>query len=192
MDYTPIYDRYNGELRLLISEFEGREEQFEEPILKSMAYVVDELSLCVQSEDLAKQKDHFETAQQNLEEAVTNSYKFLVYSHHKRLKKFKRRFSKHQMELFNDGKFVGKFSADSNKAKECTRRAKQKNLLESKDDFKQAYKLYSDLEHEISEFESRGAALQPRATSVFLTIVKMVLSVAVSVGVAYCFSSCSL
>ena len=96
------------------------------------------------------------------------------------------------MELFNDGKFVGKFNADSNKAKDCTRRAKQKPLLESKDDFKQAYKLYSDLEHEISKFESRGAALQPRATSIFLTIVKMGLSVAVSVGVAYCFSSCSL
>lgn len=189
MDYTAIYEKYNGELRPLISEFEGREEQFEEPILKSMAYVVDELSLCVQEEDPNKQQVHFEAAQQNLDEAVINSYKYLTYSHHKRLKKFKRRFSRRQLELFDNGKFVGSFSANSDKAEELTRCAhKHKVLLEAKEEFKQAYRLYSDLEHEISKFESEGASLQPRAVSIFLTVVKMVISVAVSVAVAYFFS----
>lgn len=94
MDYTTIYAKYNGELRPLVSEFEGRVEQFEGPTLKSMAYVVDELSLCVQSEVLDEQNKHFELAQQNLEEAIVNSYKYLIFSHHKLLKKFKRRFSK--------------------------------------------------------------------------------------------------
>lgn len=193
MDYTPIYDRYNGELRPLISEFEGREEQFEEPILKNMAYVVDELSLCVQSEDPVEQMNHFKTAKQNLEEAVTNTYKYLVVSHHKQLKKFKRRFSKQQMQHYNNGKFIGKFTADSKKAIECTRHArKQIALLDAEDDFKKAYTLYSNIEHEISDFEAEGAVLEPLAKSVFWTAVKMVLSVAVSIGVAYYFTNCSL
>ena len=193
MDYTPIYNRYNGELRPLISEFEGREEQFEEPILENMAYLVDELSLCVQSEDLADQKNHFKTAQQNLEEAVTNTYKYLVVSHHKQLIKFKRRFSKHQLESYNNGKFIGKFNADTEKAIGCTRQArKQINLLDAKDDFKQAYELYSNIEHDISDFESEGAALKSHAKGVFWTIVKMVLSVAGSVVVAYFFTNCPL
>lgn len=193
MDYTTLYAKYNDELRPLISEFEGREEQFEEPILKSMAYVVDELSLCIQEENTDEQIYHYRKAQQNLDEAVTNSYKYLVYSHHKRLEKFKRRFTKHQLEQFDNGRFIGKFSADSKTAVLCTRCAcKQNDFLNAKNDFKQSYKLYSDLEHEISRFESAGAALQPLATSVVWTIVKMVLSVAVSVGVACCFSNCVL
>ena len=193
MDFTTLYVKYNDELRPLISEFEGREEQFEEPILKSMAYVVDELSLCVQEENADEQEEHYGIAQKNLEEAVINSYKYLVYSHHKRLKKFNRRFGKRQLELFDNGKFIGKFSADSNQAKICTRRArKQKALENAKDDFKQAYVVYSDLENRMSKFESEGAALQPRATTFFWTIVKMVLSVAISVGVAYFFSNCTL
>lgn len=193
MDFTTLYVKYNDELRPLISEFEGREEQFEEPILKSMAYVVDELSLCVQEENADEQNSHYEIAQKNLDEAVINSYKYLVYSHHKRLKKFNRRFTKRQLELFDNGKFVGDFSNTSNQAKACTRCALKQKVLENvKDDFKQAYELYSDLEHKISKFESEGAALQPRATNIFWTIVKMVLSVAISVGVAYCFSNCTL
>lgn len=193
MDYTTLYDKYNSELRPLISEFEGREEQFEEPILKSMAYVVDELSLLVQKEDPNEQNIHLKTAQQHLEEAVVNSYKFLVYSHHRRLKKFRKRFSRHQMELFKSGTFIGRFSADSNKAKKHTRRAKkQKVLLEAKDDFKQAYELYSSIDHEATEFELEGAGLQSRTAGTIWTIVKMVLSVAASVGAAYCFSNCSL
>lgn len=132
--------------------------------------MVDELSLCVQEDNTDEQLNHYRKAQQNLEEAVINNYKYLVYSHHKRLKKFKRRFNKRQLELFNNGKFIGKFSADSNKAEECVRRTKkQKNLLAAKDDFKQAYELFSDLEHDISKFESEGAALQPRATSIIWT-----------------------
>lgn len=193
MDYTTLYAKYNDELRPLISEFEGREEQFEEPILKSMAYVVDELSLCIQEENTDEQDGHHLKAEHYLEEAIVNSYKYLVYSQHKSLKKFKRRFAKKQLELFENGKFIGKFSADSKKAKKCTRRAcKQEDILNAKNDFKQSYKLYSDLEHEISRFESAGAALQPLATSVVWTIVKMVLSVAVSIGVACCFSNCVL
>ena len=89
MDYTTLYVKYNDELRPLISEFEGREEQFEEPILKSMAYVVDELSLCVQEKNADEQNNHYERAQKNLEEAVINCYKYLVYSHHKRLNRQK-------------------------------------------------------------------------------------------------------
>ncbi|MBQ6070200.1 MAG: hypothetical protein IJK85_00450 [Bacteroidales bacterium] len=193
MDYTTLYVQYNDELRPLISEFEGREEQFEEPILKSMAYVVDELSLCVQEENADEQKKHYVIAQKNLEEAVINSYKYLVYSHHKRLKKFNRRFTRRQLELFDNGRFIGKFSADLNRAKNCTRRArKQKALENAKDDFKQAYVIYSDLEHKMSNFESEGAALQPRTTSVVWTIVKMLLSIIISVGVAYFFSKCTL
>jgi hypothetical protein len=189
MDYTPIYDKYNGELRPLISEFEGREEQFEEPILKNMAYVVDELSLCVQTNNSDTQNSHLDKALQNLDEAVTNSYKYLVFSHHRRLKKFKRRFSKYQMQQFDNGKFVGKFDDDSKKAKKCIRRArKQDVLMEAKMGFKQAYDLYSVIEHEISDFESEGAAMVSRGRGIIGTIVKIVLSIAVSVAVAYCFS----
>jgi len=189
MDYTPIYVKYNGELRPLISEFEGREEQFEEPILKSMAYLVDELSLCVQAENSDAKKNHFDIAMQNLDEAVVYSYMYLVYSHDRRLKKFERQFSKHQMQLFDNGKFVGKFTDNSERAKDCCERASKKvNILDAKEDLKQAYHLYSDIEQEISDFESEGASMEPRGRGILGTVAKAVLSVVVSVVVAYCFS----
>jgi hypothetical protein len=189
MDYTPIYVKYNSELRPLISEFEGREEQFEEPLLKEMAYLVDELSLCVQADGSETQKLHFDSALCHLNEAVAHSYKYLVYSHHKRMKKFKRRFSEHQLQLFENGKFVGEFTDESKRAKECFRRTKKLDILSSaSNDLKQAYELYSHIEHKISDFESEGAALESRARSIWVTFVKAVVSLAISIGVSYLFS----
>lgn len=186
MDYTLIYDRYNGELRPLISEFEGREEQFEEPLLENMAYVVDELSMCVQSDDSSSAMIHYKKAQQNLEEALVNSYKYLVVSHHKRLRKFKRRFSHRQMEQFNNGKFVGEFCDNSKKAVESVRRGRKcQCLVDAMDDFKQAYELYSKIELLISDFESEGIVMKSRITGLLWTSVRIALSVVISVAVAY-------
>lgn len=92
--------------------------------------------------------------------------------------------------MFDNGKFVGNFDADVETAKKCTRRArKQNDLLNAKEDFKQAYELYSNIEHEISVFESEGAALESRFVRYLWTAVKIVMSVAISLGVAFLFSN---
>lgn len=44
-DFSELYSRYNDVLKPLVSEIEGRLEQFEEPLLKNLFYFFDSLVL---------------------------------------------------------------------------------------------------------------------------------------------------
>lgn len=186
MDYSPLYEKYNKVLRPLISEYEGREENFEEPLLKSMAYMVDNLSFCVGAENQEKQQNHFAEAQKNLEEAVVNAYKYLVYSHHRELKKFKRRFTKKQLEICNGGNLVGEFYADDRAARRAVIKGRRSNnVLDSMADYKKAYELYAGIEKMIAKFNASGVMLQHQYRGFLIETAKFVLSLIVSVTVAY-------
>ena len=48
-DYQPIFQKYNNDLKPLISEIEGRVERFSQPLLLNIASVYDYMSISAAS-----------------------------------------------------------------------------------------------------------------------------------------------
>lgn len=180
-----LYNSYNKKVRPLICEIEGREEQFEEPVLLDIANMFDELSLYrkCESEKTGDSMAHFAQAEANMKLCLSHSYLYLIKSLHENIVAFKKRCGKKDREMLDHGTFCSKFNNLEKEALEYIREGRNKDELKAIDDYKKAYNNLSQMEKMTVRELPVQIMRHTRRSSAFVTVVQWLLSIGVSVGV---------
>ena len=172
-----LYNRYNEELRPLVSEVEGRLERFEGPLLENLASQFDYVALYkFHGDEKYKAK-----ANEYLSKAISNSYLYIIYALMRDIRKFERRgglsVMKSQNNTFAD-------AVEFEKLKKSARQAYKKGLkLEdqlSLEYNKEAYIACSKLEKYTTKYSLEFLG---KPSTKILNALKFLGSVVISVGV---------
>lgn len=143
---SDIYRRYDNTLRPLVSEIEGRNESFEEPLLNDVASMFDALALS-ESDMLGEERDkQLERASSYLDLSISHGYQYLIKNLDGKMKAFERMCKSSDRELLDGGKFVGKYSKLKKKAKVKVREGRQKDDITALPDYQAAYETYVKIE----------------------------------------------
>lgn len=173
-----LYNRYNEELRPLVSEVEGRLERFEGPLLENLASQFDYVALYkFHGDEKYKAK-----ANEYLSKAISNSYLYIIYALMRDIRKFERRGGLSVMKSQNST------SADAAEFEELRKSAKQAYRKGLKlDDLsalklnKKAYEACTKLEYYTYKYSFE---LLGKSFSKLLAALKIIISVGVSVAVS--------
>lgn len=141
-----LYNRYNKELRPLISEIEGRNEQFEEPLLLDVASMYDSMALSKTCTDDADRLCFLNQACIFLDLSISHSYQYLIKNLDEKMKGFEKRCNTSDRALLDGGKFIGKYVSLKQQAQESVRNGRKKDDVDAIVDYKSAYKAYSNIE----------------------------------------------
>ena len=142
-----VYNKYNKELKPLVSEIEGRLEKFEEPLLMNLMAQFDYVALSILEDDSNKQRLYLQQALSHLDIAVTNSYQYLVYALAKKNNIFKKRCGGEKgIAKLSDGKYIGKYKSLDKKGKANVRKGLTMEVCDAGVYFKEAYECYIEQE----------------------------------------------
>lgn len=155
-----LYDRYNGELRPLVAEVEGRLEKFEEPLLQNIYKFFNSI---VEGDNNA--------AKDAMNLCVMQSYKYLSYALFPQIIKFKKCYSSNQLQPLLQGSFVGQFLAKIKQAKTALKSA----------DYKLSYQELSDAEILIISASPELIGSISKTKEFYVSAVKWIASVAISI-----------
>lgn len=180
-----LYNSYNKKVRPLICEIEGREEQFEEPVLLDIANMFDELSLYrkCETERTGDAMSHYAQAEANMNLCLSHSYQYLIKSLHENIVAFKKRCGKQDREVLDHGSFCSKFNSLEKETLECIRNGRNKDDLAAIADYRKAYNDLSQMEKMTVRELPVQIMRHTRRSSAATTIVQWLLSIGVSVGV---------
>ena len=171
-----LYNRYNDTLRPLVSEIEGRNEYFEEPLLINMASMFDFIALSEVCDDcLGKASYHL-----NL--CISQNYQYLIKNLDEKMNAFEKRCNVSDRNILDGGKFIGKYTSLKKEAQECVRRGRKKKDIDAIDDYSTAYNLYSKIEELIDRELPVQIMHNTRKKSRTLTIIGWVLSILISIA----------
>lgn len=136
-----LYNRYNDTLRPLVSEIEGRNEYFEEPLLINVASMFDFIALSKVCDD-----DCLEKATCRLNLCISQSYQYLIKNLDEKMNAFEKRCNVSDRKILDGGNFIGEYTSLKKEAQECVRRGRKKKDIEALEDYAEAYRLYSRIE----------------------------------------------
>ena len=136
-----LYTKYNETLRPLVSEIEGRNEYFEEPLLINVASMFDYIALSATDEEGCLEK-----ATHHLDLCISQSYQYLIKNLDEKMKAFEKRCNVSDRKLLDGGTFIGKYTSLKEDAKRCVRSGCQKTDIEALEDYATAYNLYAKIE----------------------------------------------
>ena len=136
-----LYNRYNDTLRPLVSEIEGRNEYFEEPLLINVATMIDFIAISNVYDD-----DCLEKASYHLNLCISQSYQYLIKNLDEKMNAFEKRCNVSDRNILDEGKFIGEYISLKKDAQECVRRGRKKEDIDALDDYATAYNLYSKIE----------------------------------------------
>lgn len=174
-----IYKRYNDTLRPLVSEIEGRNESFEEPLLVDVASMFDAIAL---SEDERNDSQVYLTqASSFLDLSISHSYQYLIKNLHEKMLAFENRCNSSDRDVLDEGKFVGKYASLKKDAKKCVREGNRKSDIEALGDYERAYSSYSKIEKMIDRELPVQIMQNTRKDSLRWTIVGWAVSIILSV-----------
>ncbi len=171
-----IYNRYNDTLRPLVSEIEGRNEYFEEPLLINVASMFDFISLSNMDED-----DCLRKASNHLNLCISQSYQYLIKNLDEKMNAFEKRCNVSDRNILDGGNFIGKYASLKEDAKECVRRGRKKKDIDALDDYATAYHLYSKIEKLIDRELPAQIMHNTRRNSRISTMIGWGLSILISV-----------
>lgn len=180
-----LYSSYNKKVRPLICEIEGREEQFEEPVLLDIANMFDELSLYrkCESEKVGDAMAHYVQAEANMKLCLSHSYQYLIKSLHESIVAFKNRCGKKDREVLDHGSFCSKFNSLEKEALDNIRRGRNKDDITAISDYRKAYNDLLQMEKMTVRELPVQIMRHSRRSSAVVTIVQWLLSIGVSIGV---------
>lgn len=173
-----LYNRYNDTLRPLVSEIEGRNEYFEEPLLINVASMFDFIALSEVYDD-----DCLEKASYHLNLCISQSYQYLIKNLDEKMNAFERRCNVSDRNILDEGKFIGKYTSLKKEAQECVRRGRKKKDIDALDDYATAYNLYSKIEKLIDRELPVQIMHNTRKNSRTSTIIGWGLSILISVTI---------
>ena len=173
-----LYNRYNDTLRPLVSEIEGRNEYFEEPLLINVASMFDFIALSEVYDD-----DCLEKASYHLNLCISQSYQYLIKNLDEKMNAFERRCNVSDRNILDKGKFIGKYTSLKKEAQECVRRGRKKKDIDALDDYATAYNRYSKIENLIDRELPVQIMHNTRKNSRISTIIGWILSILISVTI---------
>lgn len=179
-DYNPIFRKYNEQLKPLISEIEGREERFSQPLLLNLAGVYDYMSIAAaEGQDCMK---CMAEADGLVDLCISQSYMSLVYSIRKNTDAFEENLGKKGLRKLDNGHFVGTYLGLKKRRKELLKKAKDIDERQALPLFKEAYEVVTDMEKMVNHERANMRLIQTETSSWMATAVKWILSVAISVA----------
>ena len=178
-----LYKRYNNTLRPLVSEIEGRNERFEEPLLLNTASMFDSIALSDSGDDEETRSYYMEQALRYLDTSISQSYQYLIRNLHEKMLAFEKRCEAPGRKTLDDGKFIGKYLELQRQAQDCVREGRTKEDLNALPYFASAYLTYSKIEKLIDRELPVQIMQNTRRNSRNWTIVGWGLSILISVVV---------
>lgn len=145
-----LYNRYNDTLRPLVSEIEGRNESFEEPLLINVASMFDSIALADSLD--ADDKEHMmQKARAFLDLSISQSYQFLIRNLNEKVLAFEKRCNASDRQLLDEGRFVGRYRELKKKGRNCVHLGVKKDDILALSDYACAYDCYSRIEKMIDK-----------------------------------------
>ena len=141
-----LYNKYNETLRPLVSEIEGRNERFEEPLLLNIASMFDSIALSEADTDENKCESQVSQAMSYLDISISQSYQYLIKNLDEKMIAFEKRCNASDRGILDRGQFIGKYNSLRSQAKQCVRKGRNKDDLHALADYESAYKHYSKIE----------------------------------------------
>ena len=181
-DITILYNRYNEVLRPLVSEIEGRNEFFEEPLLLNVASMFDNLALC-DLDDIEEETSlfYFEKAKYYLDLSISQSYQYLIKNLDEKMNSFEKKCKNLDLGLIDEGKFIKKYNCLKEEAKMYVHNGRCKDDSLALDDYCCAYMAYSNIEKLIDEILPTQIMSNTRKKSSFLIFLGWVGSILISI-----------
>ena len=173
-----LYNRYNETLRPLVSEIEGRNEYFEEPLLINVATMFDFIAISNVYDD-----DCLEKASYHLNLCISQSYQYLIKNLDEKMNAFEKRCNVPDRNILDEGKFIGEYTSLKKEAQECVRRGRKKEDIDALDDYATAYNRYSKIENLIDRELPVQIMHNTRRNSRISTMIGWVLSILISVTI---------
>lgn len=184
---SELYIRYNKELRPLISEIEGRNERFEEPLLLNVASMYDAIALSEAGMEEEERLFFLNRAFYFLELSISHSYQYLIKNLDEKMQAFEKRCKPSDRVLIDGGNFIGKYVSLKQQAQERVRQGREKSDVDALKDFKQAYEYYSGIEKLIDRELPVQVMQNTRKESLKWTILGWITSISISVIVGKLF-----
>lgn len=178
-----LYKKYNNTLRPLVSEIEGRNECFEEPLLPNTASMFDSIALSESSNDEDTRSYYIEQALCYLDLSISQSYQYLIKNLHEKIVAFEKRCDASGRGILDNGKFIGKYVTLKCQAENCTREGRAKGDIKALSDFASAYYAYSKIEKLIDRELPVQIMQNTRKNSRKWTIAGWILSIFISVAI---------
>ena len=178
-DYSPVFLKYNEELKPLISEIEGRVERFSQPLLMNLASVFDYLSIsAAEGQDSQKNLDE---ANKMLDLCISQSYMSLIYAIRNNTDAFEKSVGKAGMKKLDNGHFIGPYTNLRKQRNSLMSQAECQDEREAKPLFEQAYKVVTRMEAMVNKEKPNLSIVQSEKLSMIGTLLRWVLSIAISV-----------
>lgn len=178
-----LYSKYNNTLRPLVSEIEGRNEHFEEPLLLNVASMFDSIALSEADTDANSCESQVSQAMSFLDISISQSYQYLIKNLDEKMIAFEKKCNVSDRRILDSGQFIGKYNSLRSQAKECVRRGRNKDDLHSLEDYESAYKYYSKIEKLIDRELPVQVMQNTRRNSHCWTVIGWFSSIFISVVV---------
>lgn len=178
---SDLYKKYNDILRPLVSEIEGRNESFEEPLLINVASMFDAVALCDSMEADEDKENMMMQAQSFLDLSISHSYQFLIRNLNEKVLAFEKRCNASDRQLLDEGQFVGKYLELKRKGSDCVHSGVKKDDIAALPDYAYAYDCYSRIEKMIDKELPIQIMQHTRKTSSVWTIAGWIAGIAISV-----------
>ncbi len=164
-DFQPslkeLYKSYNEVIKILIADFEAREETFPLPIFNEIRAFNDHVAQCyrddISDDDI---KGELQKAKRHISRIIFDCYKFLNVSLFEKVKKFENQTKSIDLTLIDNGLFYPRYRDLKNRTKNKVREARKtesKNNNAAFELYQEAYNLYCELEELI---ETHGQDIQ--------------------------------
>lgn len=184
-----VYNKYNEELKPLVSEIEGRLEKFEEPLLTNLMAQFDYVALSVTETDENNKNLYLQQALSHLDIAVTNSYQYLIYALVHKNNLFKKRCGgKKGIAKLADGKYFGELKVLEKQGNAKVRKGIEIDDCDAGEYFKEAYNYYT--KQEIILEKLAVASIAHKGKSKLWIFIGWIISIAISVIIGYCINNC--
>lgn len=174
-----LYDRYNSTLRPLVSEIEGRNEYFEEPLLVNVASMFDHIALSDANPENSSY--HINQAVSHLDLCISQSYQYLIKNLDEKMHDFEKRCNASDRNILDGGNFIGKYKSLKTQAKNSVRSGLEKGDIDALCDYESAYVSYSKIEKMIDRELPVQVMHNIRNNSRIWTIIGWGLSIVISV-----------
>lgn len=182
-DYQPIFQKYNNNLKPLISEIEGRLEHFSQPLLLNLASVYDFMSISAaegQDKDLCLAE-----ADGYVDLCISQSYMCLIYAIKKNVDAFEKSLGKKGLRKLNSGHFIGRYTELKKNYSKLIKEAKHTDERKALPLFKDAYEVVTEMEEMVNREKANMSLIQKESSSWISVSVKWALSIIISVSVGW-------
>lgn len=176
-----IYRRYNGTLRPIISEIEGRNESFPGGLLNDIAAMYDTIALCESEKNDDARNQMANRALTYFKLGVSHGYQYLIQNLDERMHEFDKKCSPSVQAVIDDGRFIGEYGKLQKEAGERVRIGRRKDDVEALADWEAAYNLYIMIEKMIDRKIPVQIMQHTRKKSIFWIITGYAVSIVISV-----------